>query len=241
MNFYQYKTGYCPGAFDMFHMGHLNLLRNAKSRCEYLIAGVVTDEVYTSYKLRPPVIPFEERLEMVAQCRYVDRVIGVTMELQDKWRAWEVLRYDCHFAGSDHEGAWPQLEKKLNEVGAKLEFFPYTRSVSSTQIRKTLERDFVFRTYMGEYREPVLVLFGAGAMADAYLERYGSIGKPAFFVDNNPAKWGTYRQGIRIESPETLKQAAASELYVVICCSSAREIAGQLSAMGIMDFRIFQE
>ena len=241
MNFYQYKTGYCPGAFDMFHMGHLNLLRNAKSRCEYLIAGVVTDEVYTSYKLRPPVIPFEERLEMVAQCRYVDRVIGVTMELQDKWRAWEVLRYDCHFAGSDHEGAWPQLEKKLNEVGAKLEFFPYTRSVSSTQIRKTLERDFVFRTYMGEYREPVLVLFGAGAMADAYLERYGSMGRPAFFVDNNSAKWGTYRQGIRIESPEVLKQAAASELYVVSCSRSAREIAGQLSAMEIMDFRTFQE
>lgn len=237
----KYKTGYCPGAFDMFHMGHLNLLRNAKSRCEYLIAGVVTDDVYMSYKLRPPIIPFKERLEIVSQCRYVDRAIGVVAELQDKWRAWEVLHYDCHFAGSDHEGAWPELEKRLAQVGAKLEFFPYTRETSSTQIRETLERDFVFRRYMGKIDEPMLVLFGAGAMADSFLERYGHIAKPAFLVDNNSKKWGTSRHGILIEAPEVLLQHSEKEMYVIICSKYAGDIGRQLVEMGIRDYRIFQK
>jgi cytidyltransferase-like protein len=223
----------------MFHMGHLNLLKNAKSRCEYLIAGVVTDEVYMSYKLRPPVIPFEERLEIVGQCKYVDRAIGVTMELQDKWRAWEELHYDCHFAGSDHEGAWPELERKLNEVGAKLEFFPYTQSVSSTQIRKTLERDFVFRRCMGEAEETVLVLFGAGAMGEAFLEKHRDTAQPAFFVDNDRKKWGTVKKGIRVESPEKLQEIPAEKLFVVICSKNPGAIAGQLVQMGIRDYRIW--
>lgn len=235
----KHKIGYCPGAFDMFHMGHLNLLRNSKSRCEYLIAGVVTDEVYMGYKLRPPVIPFEERLEIVAQCKYVDRAIGVTPVLHDKWRAWEELHYDCHFAGSDHTGAWPDLEKKLNEVGAHLEFFPYTQSVSSTQIRRTLERDFVFRECMGEFRNITLVLFGAGAIADAFIERYGNIVKPSYLVDNDSAKWGTKRQGFPIKSPENMLGVPEQELYVVICSRYAGDIAGQLTEMGIRDFRVF--
>ncbi len=237
----RYKTGYCPGAFDMFHMGHLNLLRNAKSRCQFLIAGVVTDEVYRSYKLRPPVIPFVERLEIVAQCKYVDQAIGVDAWLHDKWHAWEKLRYDCHFAGSDHEGAWPELEKQLGEVGARLEFFPYTRGVSSTQIRKTLERDFIFQQWMGEgSRRPVFVLFGAGAIADRFLDRDGDGARPAFFVDNDPAKWGTAHQGILVRSPEVLRTFAEEELYVVICSRYAEDIAEQLVKMEIRDFRIFR-
>lgn len=235
----KYKIGYCPGSFDMFHMGHLNLLRNSKSRCEYLIAGVVTDEVYMNYKLRPPVIPFEERLEIVAQCKYVDQAIGVTMELQDKWYAWKKLHYDCHFAGSDHEGAWPEWEKQLNEVGAKLVFFPYTKSISSTQIRRTLERDFVFRQCMGELSNTTLVLFGAGAIADAFLEKHGMILKPSFIVDNNSIKWGTLRKGILVASPDKLKDVPQNELYVIICSRYSEDIAKQLLGMGIKDFRIF--
>lgn len=237
----KYKTGYCPGAFDMFHMGHLNLLKNAKSHCEYLIAGVVTDDVYMSYKLCPPIIPFEERFEIVSQCKYVDRAIGVVAELQDKWRAWEVLRYDCHFAGSDHEGDWIDLRNRLEQVGARMEFFPYTRDTSSTQIRETLERDFVFRRYLGRIDEPVLVLFGAGAIADAFLERYGNIAKPAFFVDNNSKKWGTARHGIRIESPEVLRSLSKEEIYVIVCSKYASDIGRQLVEMGIRDFRVFQK
>ncbi len=234
----KHKTGYCPGSFDMFHIGHLNLLRNAKSRCEYLIAGVVTDEVYMSYKLRPPVIPFEERLEIVSQCKYVDRAIGVTMELQDKWKAWEELHYDCHFAGSDHEGDWPELEERLRSVGAFLEFFPYTQSTSSTQIRHTLERDYVFRKYMGEFQETKLVLFGAGDLAEDYLCTYGDSARPAFLVDNNPKKWGTEKLGIKVYSPEALKEDGR-ELYVIICSRYVQDIGRQLVGMGITDYRIY--
>lgn len=236
----KYKVGYCPGSFDMFHMGHLNLLRNSKSKCEYLIAGVVTDEVYMSYKLRPPVIPFEERLEIVAQCKYVDKAIGVTMELQDKWRAWEELHYDCHFAGSDHEGAWPDLEKRLESVGSKLVFFPYTQSVSSTQIKKTLERDFVFRECMGEYNEATVVLFGAGAVSDAFLQQYGEHAKPKFYVDNDCKKWGNERNGITIISPKELLELNQDNVYVIVCSRYAEQIANQLVEMGIRDYRIFR-
>lgn len=235
----KHKVGYCPGSFDMFHIGHLNLLRNAKSRCEYLIAGVVTDEVYMSYKLRPPVIPFEERLEIVSQCKYVDRAIGVTMELQDKWKAWEELHYDCHFAGSDHEGDWPELAERLQSVGAYLEFFPYTQSISSTQIRHTLQRDYVFRKCMGEFQEMKLVLFGAGALAEDYLCTYGNSVCPAFLVDNNPKKWGTEFMGLQVLSPETLKELDARERYVIICSRYAREIGKQLVEMGITDYRVY--
>ena len=236
----EYKVGYCPGSFDMFHMGHLNLLRRSKEKCDYLIAGVVTDEVYMSYKLRPPIIPFEERLEIVSQCKYVDRAIGVTMELQDKWKAWEELQYDCHFAGSDHEGAWSELGRRLNEVGATLVFFPYTQNVSSTTIRQNLERDFVFREAMGEYQNPKLVLFGSGAIADSYLESYGLEHTPAFFVDNNKKKWGTIKYGISIESPEKLN-AKDKNQFVIICSKYASEIAKQLVSMGIRDYRIWSE
>lgn len=239
----KYKTGYCPGAFDMFHIGHLNLLRNSKSRCEYLIAGVVTDEVYMSYKLRPPVIPFEERLEIVAQCKYVDRAIGVTFEMQDKWRAWEELHYDCHFAGSDHAGEWPELEKRLAEVGAHLEFFPYTQSVSSTQIRRTLERDYHYRAFMGEQEDSILVLFGAGRQAEEYVSRFGSLRMPDFLVDNDPEKWGGQMAGLRVENPGVLSELMASEkglkLYVIVCCRDRAAIGKQLVDMGIKDYRFF--
>ncbi len=236
----KHKVGYCPGSFDMFHRGHLNLLKNSASRCEYLIAGVVTDEVYMSYKHRPPVIPFEDRLEIVAQCKYVDEAIGVTMELQNKWKAWEKLHYDCHFAGSDHQGAWPALEKQLNEVGAYLEFFPYTESVSSTQLKKTLQRDFSFKQCMGEVSEPVLVLFGAGAKADAYISKFGANLRPAFLVDSNSAKWGSERSGVMVKSPECLKEIEEDKLHVVICSKYVSQIAKQLVDMGIRDYRIFE-
>lgn len=92
---------------------------------------------------------------------------------------------------------------------------------------------------MGEFQEPTLVLFGAGALADAFMGRYGSIVKPAFMVDNNSTKWGTQRQGIRIESPDTLRAVPEQELYVVICSRYAGDIARQLVELGVRDFRVF--
>lgn len=246
----KYKIGYCPGAFDMFHRGHLNLLKNSKDKCEYLIAGVVTDEVYTSYKLRPPVVPFEDRLEIVAQCKYVDKAIAVTPYLHDKWNAFKELHYDAHFAGSDHTGAWPELEAALNAEGSELVFFPYTEIVSSTDLKVNLEKDGVYRQITGERQEPVIVLFGAGGVGRHYLESYvdecapNRLPKnlwPSFIVDNDSSKWGSKLSGIDIRDPRAILEVPREKLCVLIASNYGREISAQLIEMGVTDYRFLDE
>ena len=138
-----YKVGYVPGAFDLFHMGHLNLLRKAKERCEYLIAGIVTDELLVSYKKKNPYIPFEERFAIVEAIKYVDKAVEVSFHNTGKFDAWKLYQYDCHFAGSDHAGHWPEELKRLQEAGSNMEFFPYTESITSTQIRKLIDKSLL--------------------------------------------------------------------------------------------------
>lgn len=143
----KYKIGYVPGVFDLFHLGHLNLLRNSKEHCEYLIAGVLTDELVEFYKGSPPYIPFEERKAIVGAIRYVDEVVTVDLHNTDKLTAWELYHYDCHFSGNDHgeEGDWIEAKRQLQAVGSDMVFFQYTMSTSSTQIKtlisKTLENE----------------------------------------------------------------------------------------------------
>lgn len=131
----KYKTGYVPGSFDLFHIGHLNLIRKAKERCEYLIAGVCTDELIEAYKGRKPYIRFEERIAIVEAIRYVDKAVRVDFSNADKIAAWQILRYDCHFAGSDHSSHWAVERKYLAEHGVSMEFFEYTQGISTTQLR----------------------------------------------------------------------------------------------------------
>ena len=132
--------GYVTGVFDLFHIGHLNLLKNCKKRCHYLVAGVLTDELTMQDKAKTPFISFEERLEIVKQCRYVDRVVAVDAHNTNKIDAWKELRYGCLFSGSDHEGQpyWVWLQRKLRTLGAELEFFPYTQSTSSTMLQAAI-------------------------------------------------------------------------------------------------------
>lgn len=134
----EYKIGYCPGGFDLFHMGHLKLLMRSKERCEILIAGVVSDELYTAYKMKPPIICFEERIAIVQAIRYVDKAICVTPDIMDKYEAWKVLRYNCHFSGTDYVDKFEREKAQLGAVGAKMEFFDYTKSISSTKIRNSI-------------------------------------------------------------------------------------------------------
>ncbi len=134
----KYKVGYVPGSYDMFHIGHLNLIRKSKERCEYLIVGVCTDELIEMYKGRKPHIPFEERIAIVEAIKYVDRAVKVDLSNADKITAWEIFHYDCHFAGDDHINHWMEERKYLASVGATMEFFPYTQGRSTTQIRKEL-------------------------------------------------------------------------------------------------------
>lgn len=133
-----YKIGYVPGVFDLFHVGHLNLLRNAKSRCEYLIAGVLTDELVEHFKNRRPVISYEQRAAIVEAVTYVDRVVPVDFSNTVKIDAWKRYHYDCHFSGNDHGADWAGDMQQLQAVGATMEFFRYTSATSTTQIRQKL-------------------------------------------------------------------------------------------------------
>lgn len=129
--------GYTSGVFDLFHIGHLNLLRNSKSLCDKLIVGVTTDEL-VSYKYKKAVIPFEERIEIVRNISYVDTV--VPQESMDKFEVWKKLKFDLMFVGDDwfENERWIQYESQFKEVGVKVIYFPYTKSTSSTLLNETL-------------------------------------------------------------------------------------------------------
>ena len=131
--------GYTTGVYDLFHVGHLNLLRRAKEQCDYLIVGVTTDEL-VSYKHKRAVIPFEERAQIVEAIKYVDKV--VPQENMNKMEAWEKYHFDVMFVGDDWKGTdkWNKIEEDLAAVGAKVVYFPYTKGTSSTLINETLIR-----------------------------------------------------------------------------------------------------
>ena len=132
----QYKIGYTTGVFDMFHIGHLNILKRAKEQCEYLIVGVSTDETVESYKHKTPIIRFEERFAIVESIRYVDKVVPQTS--MDKMEAYKKLKFDALFHGSDWQGSsmYDDIIKQLAEVGVDVVFLPHTDGISSTIIRE---------------------------------------------------------------------------------------------------------
>jgi glycerol-3-phosphate cytidylyltransferase len=133
------RTGYAPGAFDLFHVGHLNLLKHAKSRCDFLIAGVVSDEVLRSQKGVTPIIPLAERLEIVRNIRFVDDAVAAVVP--DKLDIWRELRFDVFFKGDDWRGTekGERLEREFAAVGVEVVYFPYTLSTSSSALRKALD------------------------------------------------------------------------------------------------------
>src|SRR5690625_478401 len=120
----QYKVGYTTGVFDLFHVGHLNILKRAKEQCEILIVGVSTDELVKEYKSKRAVIPFQERMEIVAGIKYVDQVVA--QQSRDKFAAWEHLLFDVMFVGDDWKGnaLFNALEKTFQEVGVDIVYFP---------------------------------------------------------------------------------------------------------------------
>jgi len=131
-------VGYTTGVYDLFHVGHLNLLKNARSLCDQLIVGVTTDDL-VMYKNKRAVIPFHERLEIVESIKYVDTAIA--QPDMDKFRAWEKLKFDVLFVGDDwfKDPKWEEIESKFQEVGVRVIYFPYTKGTSSTLINNTLE------------------------------------------------------------------------------------------------------
>ncbi|MFW0108291.1 adenylyltransferase/cytidyltransferase family protein, partial [Rothia sp. P7181] len=134
------NIGYAAGAFDLFHVGHLNILREAKKHCDYLIAGVVSDEILEITKGRKPVIPLAERMEIVSHIDFVDRVHAEVLE--DKLETWKEVRYNTFFKGDDWKGT-PRgidLEQRFAQVGVEVVYFPYTAHTSSTKLRQVLDK-----------------------------------------------------------------------------------------------------
>ena len=133
--------GYTTGVFDLFHIGHLNILRRAKEQCDYLIVGVSTDELCESYKHKAPIIPFEERMAIVEAIRYVDKV--VPQYNRNKFEAWEKYRFDKMFVGDDWKGSplFNDLEKLFSSVGVEIVYFPYTKGLSSSILRDHYEKE----------------------------------------------------------------------------------------------------
>ena len=132
--------GYTTGVYDLFHIGHLNVLKKAKDNCDYLIVGVTTDELSETKKGKRPIIPYEERAEILQALRFVDMV--VPQKNYDKNEAWQSYHFNKMFVGDDWLGTdkWNQIEKEFKEIGVEIVYFPYTKHTSSTLMRRVLEK-----------------------------------------------------------------------------------------------------
>lgn len=136
----KYKIGYTTGVFDLFHIGHLNILKKSKELCDYLIVGVSTDELVQEYKHKTPMIPYEERVAIVEAIKYVDKVVPQTS--MDKFKAWEDLRFDVMFHGNDWKNSslYNEIEEKFRSVGVAIEYFEYTKNTSSTKLQSAITK-----------------------------------------------------------------------------------------------------
>jgi glycerol-3-phosphate cytidylyltransferase len=133
------RVGYAPGVYDLFHVGHLNILRHAKQHCDFLVAGVVSDEMALQVKGKLPVIPLVERVEIVSHINFVDEVFVETQP--DKVETWRRRPFDVIFKGDDWRGTLKgeNLERSFAAVGVEVQYFPYTVTTSSTLVRQALE------------------------------------------------------------------------------------------------------
>lgn len=134
----KYKIGYTQGTFDMFHIGHLNLLRQAKEQCDILIAGVNADKIVEEYKHHTPIIGEKERAEILQAIRYVDNV--VVCETLDKVKMHQWLHFDAIFIGNDWQGneRWQQTENDLQKYGVEVVYLKHTAGVSSTMLKEEI-------------------------------------------------------------------------------------------------------
>lgn len=226
----KYKIGYVPGVYDLFHVGHLNLIKRAKEVSEHLIVGVLSDELVMHFKGKYPVIPLEQRMEIVGALKDVDEVIEVNFSNTVKMDAWKQLRYDAYFSGSDHGHEWDEERRALQEVGSDIVFFPYTESVSSTMLKKQLKLD----------TEPKRVyLFGAGKIGQQMVDKLttGENKKKWIvegFLDNSEEKHLTRISGIPVYYPSDLKRLEGkSNFNIIISMKDTVVSQKQLHELGI--------
>lgn len=136
----KHVIGYTTGVYDMFHIGHLNIIRRAKEQCDYLIVGVSTDELVQKEKFKMPVIPYDERVEIVSAIKYVDQVVPQTDK--NKLAAWKNYHFDKMFVGSDWQGSpqWIEFEKQFAPLGVEIVYLPHTDGISSTALTEVIKK-----------------------------------------------------------------------------------------------------
>ncbi|WP_418632853.1 adenylyltransferase/cytidyltransferase family protein [Ruminococcus sp.] len=134
-------VGYTTGVYDMFHIGHLNILKRAKEQCDYLIVGVSTDELVQHDKNKTPIIPFADRCAIVESIKYVDQVVA--QENKNKYEAWEKYHFNKMFVGSDWKGTpqWGGYEKQFSPLGVEIVYLDHTDGISSTILRNRLNEE----------------------------------------------------------------------------------------------------
>ena len=225
----KYKLGYVPGVFDLFHVGHLNLINRARERSEYLMAGVLSDELVMHFKGKRPYIPFEERFAVVAAIKGVDEVVKVDFSNTVKMDAWKLYHYDAYFSGDDHGHEWDEEKKALQAVGSDIVFLPYTQSTSSTMIKSAISGKEKKRLY----------LFGAGKIGQKTLQAFGEDERRAKweiagFLDNSPQKHLSRILGVPVYHPEDLRMLEAGEQFGVLFAARDTEgMAEQLCGLSL--------
>lgn len=137
------KVGFIQGTFDMFHIGHLNLIKKAKKQCDYLIVTVNTDSFVNEMKNKTPIIPENERLEIIKAIKYVDE--AYLIENRNKLEAYKKYKFNTIFLGDDYKGStfYTEVEKELEKFGVNIVYFDYTKTTSSTKIRKMIEERLI--------------------------------------------------------------------------------------------------
>ncbi|MBR5539848.1 MAG: adenylyltransferase/cytidyltransferase family protein [Clostridia bacterium] len=140
----KYKVGYTCGVFDLFHVGHLNLLERCKAQCDRLIVGMCDDDYVTTVKQKEPIIKEDDRLRILNALKCVDVAEKVNIETtNDKLLAWERFRFDVLFSGDDWKGSerYQKTEEQFREIGVSIEYLPYTQGVSTTDIKAHIEHN----------------------------------------------------------------------------------------------------
>ena len=227
----KYRLGYVPGVYDLFHIGHLNLIRRAKEQSETLLAGVLTDELVEHFKGKRPFIPFEERLAIVAALKEVDRVVSVDFSNTVKMDAWKLYHYDAYFSGDDHQDEWGREQEALRAVGSDIVYLPYTKGTSSTMLKKKLK---------DAEKKPRLYLFGAGRIGQRTLcelreGREAGRYELAGFLDNQPEKHLIRVAGLPVYRPEDLRTLEPEgACFVRITMKEEEKATAQMAALGLL-------
>ncbi|MDR1245556.1 MAG: adenylyltransferase/cytidyltransferase family protein [Clostridiales Family XIII bacterium] len=245
-----YGIGYVSGSFDMFHIGHLNIIRRAKERCDFLVAGVLTDELIASGKKRWPVIPLKERMAIVEALRYVDRVDVTTPELISKPAAWEKYRFDAMFSGDDWLGqpGWFADERELNKLGADLVYFPYTKEVSTSKLQEMTLPPPKTDAGRAQKLQPFthlfpfdkvkkgekIVIYGTGRVAEQYYSQIDSLNfcETVAFTDTYCKEPGGFFDKPLLP-PERLSDPGWYSRIIVASTVYFDGIVGKLRVMGI--------